>query len=147
MIGFITNIIYMKTPSFILSVLLLLFSQETIAQIVTRYSYDESGNVVSRRDIGYASHKTAKNISVADTASFANIYYDNNNCILTIKLNNTTLGAATNVNIYNATTRLKISSFSFDYTTYTYNMTTYPQGIYIVEAICGENVTTKKITR
>ena len=147
MIGFITNIIYMKTPSFILSVLLLLFSQETIAQIVTRYSYDESGNVVSRRDIGYASHKTAKNISVADTASFANIYYDNNNCTLTIKLNNTTLGAATNVNVYNATTRLKISSFSFDYTTYTYNMTTYPQGIYIVEAICGENVTTKKITR
>ena len=147
MIGFITNIIYMKTPSFILSVLLLLFSQETIAQIVTRYSYDESGNVVSRRDIGNASHKSAKNISVADTASFANIYYDNNNCILTIKLNNTTLGAATNVNIYNATTRLKISSFSFDYTTYTYNMTTYPQGIYIVEAICGENVTTKKITR
>lgn len=40
----------MKTPSFILSVLLLLFSQEAIAQIVTRYSYDESGNVVSRRD-------------------------------------------------------------------------------------------------
>ena len=103
----------MKTPSFILSVLLLLFSQETIAQIVTRYSYDESGNVVSRRDIGYASHKTAKNISVADTTSFANIYYDNNNCTLTIKLNNTTLGVATNVNIYNATTRLKISSFSF----------------------------------
>ena len=137
----------MKTPSFILSVLLLLFSQETIAQIVTRYSYDESGNVVSRRDINNASHKAAKNISVADTASFANIYYDNNNCTLTIKLNNTTLGAATNVNIYNATTRLKISSFSFDYKTYTYNMTTYPQGIYIVEAICGENVTTKKITR
>lgn len=103
----------MKTPSFILSVLLLLFSQEAIAQIVTRYSYDESGNVVSRRDIGNASHKSAKNISVADTASFANIYYDNNNCTLTIKLNNTTLGAATNVNIYNATTRLKISSFSF----------------------------------
>ena len=75
----------MKTPSFILSVLLLLFSQETIAQIVTRYSYDESGNVVSRRDIGNASHKAAKNISVADTASFANIYYDNNNCILTLK--------------------------------------------------------------
>lgn len=100
----------MKTPSFILSVLLLIFSQEAIA---TRYSYDESGNVVSRRDIGYASHKAAKNISVADTASFANIYYDNNNCTLTIKLNNTTLGAATNVNIYNATTRLKISSFSF----------------------------------
>ena len=103
----------MKTPSFILSVLLLLFSQEAIAQIVTRYSYDESGNVVSRRDIGNASHKAAKNISVADTTSFANIYYDNNNCTLTIKLNNTTLGAATNVNVYNATTRLKISSFSF----------------------------------
>ena len=50
----------MKTPSFILSVLLLLFSQEAIA---TRYSYDESGNVVSRRDIGYASHKAAKNIT------------------------------------------------------------------------------------
>ena len=47
----------MKTPSFILSVLLLLFSQETIAQIVTRYSYDESGNVVSRRDIDNTSHK------------------------------------------------------------------------------------------
>lgn len=77
----------MKTPSFILSVLLLLFSQETIA---TRYSYDESGNVVCRRDIGYASHKAAKNISVADTASFANIYYYDNNCTLTIKLNNNT---------------------------------------------------------
>lgn len=50
----------MKTPSFILSVLLLIFSQEAIA---TRYSYDESGNVVSRRDIGYASHKAAKNIT------------------------------------------------------------------------------------
>ena len=137
----------MKTPSFILSFLLLIFSQEAIAQTVTRYSYDESGNVVSRREFGYASHKAAKNISVADTTSFANIYYDDNNCTLTIKLNNTTLGAATNVNIYNATTRLKISSFSFDYTTYTYNMTTYPQGIYIVEASCGENVTTKKITR
>ena len=103
----------MKTPSFILSVLLLIFSQEAIAQTVTRYSYDESGNVVSRRDFGYASHKAAKYISVADTASFANIYYDNNNCTLTIKLNNTTLGAATNVNVYNATTRLKISLFSF----------------------------------
>ena len=51
----------MKTPSFILSVLLLIFSQAAIA---TRSSFVESGNVVSRRDIGYASHKAAKNITL-----------------------------------------------------------------------------------
>ena len=120
---------------------------KVVAQYTTHYLYDESGNVTSRRNIGYASHRPAKNVSVADTASFADIYYNSNNCTLTIKLNHIAQGATTIANIFNATTRLRVSSFSFDGAICTHGMSAYPQGIYIIEAICGEQSTTKKITR
>ena len=113
---------------------------------VTTYSYDNSGNVV-KRETAAKSGKSLKTAIAQDTTTIANIYYDGNSSVLTIATEPPYGTLPITVKIYNATTRLLFDTFSFCGPRYDHNLASYPNGIYIVEAICGDMISSKKISK
>ena len=122
-------------------------TQKTMAQnLVTTYSYDSSGNVI-KREMAVMSGKLSKTAITKDTVAIAKIYYDGNSSVLTITTEPPYGTLPITVKIYNATTRLLFDTFSFCGPRYDHNLASYPNGIYIVEAICGDMISSKKISK
>ena len=113
---------------------------------VTTYSYDNSGNVV-KRETAAKSGKSLKTAIAQDTTTIANIYYDGNSSVLTIATEPPFDALSITVKIVNATTRLLLETFSFCGQRYDHSLLSYPNGIYIVEAIYDDITCSKKISR